>query len=681
MRGDIQFMSNPIDADIIKRVENLRDNLHRHNYRYYVQDDPEISDGEYDRMMRELIRLETAHPGLSSPDSPTMRVGAPPLEKFETIDHSIPMLSLDNAFSDSDIIDFDRRIKRILIHDDKIIYTAEPKLDGIAVELVYEDGKFARASTRGDGVRGELITSNVRTIRTVPILMQKNKIIKAPAILEVRGEVFLGKEGFRQLNAERLRQKQAPFANPRNAAAGSLRQLDSKITAKRPLEIFFYGIGIIEGLVTQSHWETLRTLQLLGFRINPQIRSRISLGEVLEYYQELKENRSMLPYDIDGMVVKVDRVSFQQRLGTTSRSPRWAIAYKFKAVQETTRIEDIKVQVGRTGVLTPVARLMPVIVGGAMVSRATLHNEDEIVKKGIRVGDTVLIQRAGDVIPEVVKVIESKRTGAETVFAMPKRCPVCDSLVTRTKDESAIRCINSTCPAQVKERIKHFASKGAFDIDGFGDKLVEQLVDRGLLSSYADIFQLEEEQLIHLQRMGKKSARNLLLAIERSKKVTLSRFIYALGIRHVGEHVAGILADKYRIYESLSNASTDDLKLIEGIGPVLAESLPKFFRQNENRVTISRILNFGVQVVHQDFEKRDGLEGKIFVLTGTLVSMTRSEAQSLIKVAGGNVARSVTQNTDYLVVGKSPGSKLDRARERHVEIIDEAVLKRLISKS
>ena len=674
-------MSNPIDADIIKRVENLRDNLHQHNYRYYVLDDPEISDGEYDRMMRELIRLETTHPSLSNPDSPTMRVGAPPLEKFETVDHSIPMLSLDNAFSDSDIIDFDRRIKRILKHDDKIIYTAEPKLDGIAVELVYEDGKFARASTRGDGVRGELITSNVRTIRSVPILLQKDKIIKVPAILEVRGEVFLGKKRFRQLNEERLRQKQVPFANPRNAAAGSLRQLDSQITAKRPLEIFFYGIGIIEGIVTQSHWETLRTLQLLGFRINPQIRPRISLREVLEYYQELKENRSMLPYDIDGMVVKVDRISFQQRLGTTSRSPRWAIAYKFKAVQETTRIENIKIQVGRTGVLTPVARLMPVIVGGAMVSRATLHNEDEIEKKGIRIGDTVLIQRAGDVIPEVVKVIESKRTGTETVFVMPKRCPVCDSLVTRAKDESATRCINSTCPAQVKERIKHFASKGAFDIDGLGDKLVEQLVDRGLLSSYADIFQLEEEQLLHLQRMGKKSAWNLLLAIEGSKKVTLSRFIYALGIRHVGEHVAGILADKYRIFESLSNASTDDLKSIEGIGPVLAESLPKFFRQNENQVTISQILNLGVQVVHRDFEKRDVLDGKIFVLTGTLVSMTRSEAQNLIKMAGGNMARSVTQNTDYLVVGKSPGSKLDRARERHVEIIDEAVLKRLISKS
>ena len=674
-------MSNPVDADIVKRVENLRDNLHRHNYRYYVLDDPEISDGEYDRMMRELIRLETAHPGLSSPDSPTRRVGAPPLEKFETVDHSIPMLSLDNAFSDSDIIDFDRRIKKILKHDDKIIYTAEPKLDGIAVELVYEDGKLGRASTRGDGVRGELITSNVRTIRSVPILLQKNKTIKVPAILEVRGEVFLGKEGFRQLNEKRLRQKQAPFANPRNAAAGSLRQLDSKITAKRPLEIFFYGIGIIEGPVTQSHWETLRVLQLLGFRINPHIRPRISLEEVLEYYQELKENRSMLPYDIDGMVVKVDRVSSQQRLGTTSRSPRWAIAYKFKAMQEITRIEDIKIQVGRTGVLTPVARLMPVIVGGAMVSRATLHNEDEIEKKGIRIGDAVLVQRAGDVIPEVVKVIVSKRTGTETAFVMPKRCPVCDSFVTRARDESATRCINSTCPAQVKERIKHFTSKGALDIDGLGDKLVEQLVDRGLLSSYADIFQLEEEQLIHLQRMGTKSARNLLLAIERSKKVTLSRFVYALGIRHVGEHVAGILADKYRIFKSLSNASTDDLKSIEGIGPVLAESLPKFFKQNENRVTISRILDFGVQVVHHNFEKRDVLDGKIFVLTGTLVTMTRSEARNLIKMAGGNVARSVTRNTDYLVVGESPGSKLDLARERHIEIIDEAVLKRLISKS
>jgi len=677
----MQFMSNPIDADIIKRAENLRDNLHRHNYRYHVLDDPEISDGEYDRMMRELIRLETAHPGLSTPDSPTMRVGAPPLEKFETIDHSIPMLSLDNAFSDSDIIDFDRRIKRILKHDDKIIYTAEPKLDGIAVEIVYEDGKLARASTRGDGVRGELITSNVRTIRSVPILLRKNKIITMPSILEVRGEVFLGKEGFRQLNSERLRQKLAPFANPRNASAGSLRQLDSKITAKRPLEIFFYGIGIIRGPVTQSHWETLQTLQLLGLRINPQIRPQISLREVLEYYKELKEDRPKLPYDIDGMVVKVDRVSFQQRLGTTSRSPRWAIAYKFKAVQETTRIENIKVQVGRTGVLTPVALLMPVIVGGAMVSRATLHNEDEIKKKGIRIGDTVLVQRAGDVIPEVVKVIESRRTGTEAGFVMPKRCPVCDSVVTRTKGESATRCINSTCPAQVKERIKHFASKGAFDIDGLGDKLVEQLVDRGLLSSYADIFHLEEDQLSHCERMGKKSARNLALAIERSKKVTLSRFIYALGIRHVGEHVAGILADKYGVFENLLNSSTDELKSIEGIGPVLAESLPKFFRQNENRITISRIFGFGVQIVHHDIKKRDVLDGKIFVLTGTLVSMTRSEAQNLIEMAGGNVVSSVTGNTDYLVVGKSPGSKLDRARERHVEIIDEAALKRIISEN
>jgi len=677
----MQFMPNPIDTDIIKRVENLRDNLHRHNYRYYALDDPEISDGEYDRMMRELIRLETAHPDLSRQDSPTTRVGVEPLEKFETVDHSIPMLSLDNAFSDSDIVDFDRRIKRILKYDDNIIYTAEPKLDGIAVELVYEDGKLARASTRGDGIRGELITSNVRTIRSVPILLQKNKIIKVPAILEVRGEVFLGKEGFRQLNGERLRQKQALFANPRNASAGSLRQLDSKITAKRPLEIFFYGIGIAEGLVTQSHWKTLQTLQLLGFRINPQIQPRISLKEVLEYYQELDENRSKLPYDIDGMVVKVDNVLFQHRLGKTSRSPRWAIAYKFKAVQETTRIEDIKVQVGRTGVLTPVARLMPVIVGGTMVSRATLHNEDEIAKKGIRVGDTVLVQRAGDVIPEVVKVIESKRTGTETVFVIPKRCPACDSLVTRAKGESATRCINLTCPAQVKERIKHFASKGAFDIDGFGDKLVEQLVDRGLISSYADIFQLEEDQLIHLQRMGKKSAQNLVLAIERSKKVTLSRFIYALGIRHIGEHVAGILADKYRIFENLSNASTDDLKTIDGIGPVLAESLPNFFKQNENRITISRIMGFGVQIVHQDFENKDALGGKIFVLTGTLVSKTRSEAQNLIKMAGGNVARTVTRNTDYLVVGSSPGSKLDRARECHVEIIDEVALKRLLSKS
>ncbi|MFQ5484895.1 MAG: NAD-dependent DNA ligase LigA, partial [Desulfobacterales bacterium] len=550
----------------------------------------------------------------------------------------------------------------------------------IAVELVYEDGKLARASTRGDGARGELITSNVRTIRSVPIVLRENKIITIPSILEVRGEVFLGKERFRQLNSERVRKNLPPFANPRNASAGSLRQLDSKITAKRPLEIFFYGIGMVQGLVTHSHWETLQALQLLGLRINPHIRPKISLREVLEYYKELKETRSNLPYDIDGLVVKVDRISFQQRLGTTSRSPRWAIAYKFKAMQETTQIEDIKVQVGRTGVLTPVAQLTPIIVGGAMVSRATLHNEDEIKKKGIRIGDYVLIQRAGDVIPEIVKVIESRRTGAETAFVMPNRCPVCDSVVTRSKDESAIRCINSTCPAQIKERIKHFASKGAFDIDGFGDKLVEQLVERGLLSSYADIFHLKEDQLSRCERMGKKSARNLLLAIERSKKVPLSRFIYALGIRHVGEHMAGILADKYRNLKNLSNATADDLRSIEGIGPVLAESLPEFFRQNENQAIISQIFGFGVQIVDQDFKKRDVLKGKVFVVTGTL-SMTRSDAQNLIEKAGGNVTSSVTGNTDYLVVGKSPGSKLDRARELHIDIIDEDALKRLIGES
>ena len=620
-----------IDPAVLKKVEELRIALHRHNYRYYVLNDPAISDAEYDRAMQELIKLETAYPDLASPDSPTCRVGAPPLSSFDTVEHSVPMLSLGNGFADADIIDFDRRIKKNLDTDEEIIYTVEPKLDGVAVELVYENGRLVIASTRGDGVNGEVITPNVKTIRSVPLIVSGGgEALNIASRLEVRGEVFIGLEEFKQLNQERLGQNLPPFANPRNAAAGSLRQLDSRVTAKRPLEIFIYGVGIVTDLVLESHWETLHILKGMGFRINPHIRPKISIKEVLEYYGELDEKRHQLPYDIDGMVIKVDSLRMQKLLGATSRSPRWALAYKFEALQETTRITGIEVQVGRTGVLTPVAHLDPVNIAGAMVSRATLHNEDEIAKKDILVGDKVLVQRAGDVIPEIVKVITSQRTGAEKKFNMPQMCPVCKSEVIRTEDEAAARCINTACPAQVKERIKHFASKGAFDIDGLGDKLVEQLVDTGLLFSYADVFYLDEDKLQNLERMGPKSAGNIISAVSNSKSISLGRFIYALGIRHVGEHVARILARAFKNLDKLKMSAVEDLEAVAGVGPVVAESIVKFFTQDENLKTIDLILDSGVEILWESDKQEGVLEGKVFVLTGTLETLTREDAKKII---------------------------------------------------
>jgi DNA ligase (NAD+) len=628
-------------------------------------------------MMQALIELEAACPDLASPDSPTSRVGAPPLAAFETVAHSIPMLSLDNGFSDVDIIEFDRRVKKNLKTDEKVVYTAEPKVDGVAVELVYENGRLVSASTRGDGLNGEMITPNVKTIRSVPLVLENKMALPIPSRLEVRGEVFMQLEGFQSLNAERLSQNLPPFANPRNAAAGSLRQLDSRITAERPLEIFFYGVGVVTDLVLESHWETLDTLKSLGFRINPYIKPQISIQEAINYYIELSEKRHQLPYDIDGMVIKVDSLSLQHRLGSTSRSPRWAIAYKFKALQETTRVTGIEVQVGRTGALTPVAHLVPVNIGGAMVSRATLHNEDEIARKDIRINDTVLVQRAGDVIPEIVKVITSQRTGEEIGFNMPSKCPVCSSTVTRIDGEAASRCINIACPAQVKERIKHFASKGAFNIDGLGDKLVEQLVDRKLLFSYADIFYLNENSLQNLERMGTTSARNIINAVSNSKTIPLNRFLYALGIRHVGEHVAGVVAYAFRDLEKLFEATREDLEAVEGVGPVVAESVVNFFKQEENRKTIDRILAGGVQVLQEAVKQAGDLAGKVFVLTGTLATLTRGDAREIIERAGGKVSGSVSRNTDYLVVGISPGSKFNKAKDLGVEIIDETAFRKM----
>jgi DNA ligase (NAD+) len=673
-------MPEHVSRQIAQQIETLRKTLHRHNYRYYVLDDPEISDAEYDRLMQELKQLEETYPQLISPDSPTARVGAPALDKFDTVTHSIPMLSLDNGFIDEDILEFDRRVRRNLDTSDEILYTAEPKMDGVAVELIYENGKLSAASTRGDGVTGELITSNVKTIQTVPLVMQTDSLPLAPTRLEVRGEVFIGLESFKKLNEERVEQQLPPFANPRNAAAGSLRQLDSKITATRPLEIFFYGIGIIENVEFQSHSELLESLKKWGFRINPRIRPAIPIKAALSYYHELSQKRHRLPYDIDGVVVKVDSLLMQRRLGTTSKSPRWAIAYKFKAIQETTILEAIEVQVGRTGVLTPVADLKPVSIGGVMVSRATLHNEDEIKKKDIRVGDTVLVQRAGDVIPEIVKVITSKRNGREIRFKMPPNCPVCGASVIRMEGEAASRCINSNCSAQIKERIKHFASKGAFDIDGLGDKLVDQLVDKELLSTFADIFSLTEAVLGELERMGAKSAANLKNAIESSKSISFARFLFALGIRHVGEHVATLLADHFSDLHSLMNSSREKLESIEGIGPIVAESVASYFKQAENRQTIKQLLDSGVKIEAAPRKKAGRLRDRVFVLTGALQNFTRSQAKALIEAAGGKVSGSVSGRTDYVVAGDSPGSKLERARELGVEIIDEATLSKMLGR-
>ena len=672
-------MPQNLNPQIIQKVDDLRKALHRHNYRYYVLDDPEISDAEYDRMMQELKLLEEDHPQLASPDSPTARVGALPLEKFETVAHTIPMLSLDNGFNDEDILEFDRRVRRNLDTRDEILYTAEPKMDGVAVELIYENGKLVTASTRGDGLTGEVITTNVKTIQTVPLVMQTGDLTAIPPRLEIRGEVFIGLDAFEKFNQERIDQELPPFANPRNAAAGSLRQLDSKITAARPLEIFFYGVGIVEDFEFESHGELLESLTKWGFRINPLIRSAVTIEAVLSYYRELSEKRHQLAYDIDGVVVKADRIALQQRLGATSRSPRWAIAYKFKAIQETTTLEAIEVQVGRTGVLTPVGHLKPVNVGGVTVSRATLHNEDEIQKKDVCIGDQVLVQRAGDVIPEIVKVIASKRDGSETRFKMPKQCPVCDSPVVRMAGEAATRCINSSCSAQVKERIKHFASKGAFDIDGLGTKLVDQLVDKKLLSSFADIFKLDENAISELERMGAKSAANLKNAIEHSKSIAFARFLFALGIRHVGEHVAALLADHFHDLDALMDCPREELESVEGIGPIVAESITHFFEQERNLYIINQLFDSGVKLETAARMKTGKLKDHVFVLTGALQNFTRSQAKALIEAAGGKVGGSLSGNTDYVVAGESPGSKLDRAKNLGVKIIDEAQLKELLS--
>ncbi|MBI5755342.1 MAG: NAD-dependent DNA ligase LigA [Nitrospirae bacterium] len=653
-----------------RRIKELREEINYHNYLYYVLDSPEISDAEYDRLMQQLAGLEKAYPPLITTDSPTQRVGAPPLEEFKSVTHTIPMLSLSNTETEEETLEFDRRIKRFLhLHEEMgIEYVAETKLDGLAVEVVYEGGILTVGSTRGDGFTGEDVTLNLRTIKTIPLNLIKRHE-PAPERLEVRGEVFLKLRDFRELNRKREESGGQLFANPRNAAAGSLRQLNPNITAKRPLDIFFYGTGEVRGRRFETHWDVLNTLKSWGLKTNPLNRLCYGIGRVIEYYKEIGNMRDSLEYEIDGVVVKVNSLELQDRLGAVARSPRWAIAYKFEPRQGTTKILKIEAHVGRTGILTPVAIMEPVRIGGVTVSRSTLHNQDEIDRKDVRAGDWVLIQRAGDVIPEVVKVITSKRTGEEIPYRLPDRCPVCGS--DALKEDVYYRCTGINCPAQLKERIRHFASRRAMDIEGLGEKLTEQLVDKRLVKNLSDIYYLTKGQIAALERMADKSAQNIIDAIEASKGRGLSRVVFALGIRHVGEHTGKVLAQRFGDIERLLSAREEELLETNEIGPEIAQSVIKFFSQDDNKKEIKRLRDAGIRFPIIQTAREGKLQGKVFVLTGTLKSWTRDEAKERIESVGGHVTSSVSENTDFVVAGEEPGSKARKAKELGVKIITE----------
>ncbi len=660
-------------------IEDLRKKIHYHNYRYYVLNEPEISDAEYDKLFKELEELESKYPELVTPDSPTQRVGAKPLEEFGTYEHSIPMLSLNSVLDQTEVRDFDERVRRSLgIEEGKIEYVVEPKIDGLAMELVYKNGVLSVGSTRGDGKTGEEVTQNLRTIKTIPLRIFSDP--PPPPVLEVRGEVFIPVSKFKELNEALGARGEKMFANPRNAAAGSVRQLDPKVTASRPLDFFAYGVGRAEGKEFSTQWEVLNYLREIGFKVSPLIRRFENIQDVIEYHEKVKKERDELDYEIDGIVVKVNSIEQQERLGTISRSPRWAIAYKFPAREEFTKVKNIVVQVGRTGALTPVAVLEPVSIAGVTVSRATLHNEDELRKKDVRIGDTVVVERAGDVIPEVVSVIKSKRTGAEKEFRMPDRCPVCGAEV--MKEGPIVRCIGVSCEAQLKERIKHFASLRALNIEGLGGKVIEQLVDRNMVSDAADLFFLTKRDLLKLDRMGDKSAQNILNAMEKSKHTTFSRLIHALGIRHVGEHTASLLADHFRDLESLRNASYEDLISVPEIGPEIAKSILLFFKQESTKVLLDKLERAGVSYEKKgvgvaEEEVRKILEGKTFVFTGR-ISMPREKAKEIVERFGGRVASSVSKRTDYVVAGEDAGSKLEKAEKLGVKVIDEEEFRAMV---
>ena len=654
------------------KINDLRSELNDHNYRYYVLDDPVISDAEYDRLLRELQLLEDAHPDLIADDSPTQRVGAPPLDGFGNIRHRIPMQSLANAMDTEEILAFHDRLIRRLGKEQAIEYIAEPKLDGLAVELVYEKGKFVNGSTRGDGTTGEDITQNLKTIRAIPLALRV-EAQSVPTLLEVRGEVFIRKDDFLKLNIQQEANDKPVFANPRNAAAGSLRQLDSRITATRPLSIFCYQAGMVEGMTFETHSEFLTALQNWGFPVNPEIKILNGIEEAVAFHSDLESRRNTLPYEIDGSVFKVNNYDLQEKLGSRSRSPRWAIAGKFKAQQETTVIENIILSVGRTGAVTPVAKLVPVKVGGVVVSNVTLHNQDEIDRKDIRVGDTVLIQRAGDVIPQVVKIILEKRPANSSPFKMINTCPECDHDIYRPEGEVVARCQNLSCPAQVKRRIEHFVSKNAMDIDGVGEKLIDQLVEKNLVKSVDDLFRLSVDQLSDLERMAEKSADNTISALNNSKSTTFHRFVHALGIRNVGEHVAKVLEKAFGgNIEDFMKTNVEDLEAIVEVGPIVAETIVKFWADENNVNIVNNCFDLGIVLEPVNNETEQIFAGKTFVFTGSLESITRKEGKEIIESRGGRAAGSVSAKTDYVVAGKNAGSKLMKAEELGISVLIES---------
>ena len=659
-----------------ERHRQLSAELHRHNALYHIYDRQEISDAEYDRLFRELLQLEEAFPELATPSSPSQRVGAAPLDKFESVRHNLPMLSLENAFNDQEMREFDERIKRFLATDETIEYACEVKMDGVAVELVFRDGRFELGSTRGDGTTGEQITENLRTIASIPLVLSED----APSLLEVRGEVYIELAAFQALNEERQEEGLANFANPRNAAAGSLRQLDSKITARRPLQIFCYGIGQVEGQLPDSHYKLLEQLNRWGLRVNlEQTRPAEGIDQVLAIYAELLERRDQLPYEIDGMVVKVNSLALQRELGEKTRTPRWAIAYKFPPRQATTTIDDIVLQVGRTGAITPVAQLRSVEVSGVIVSRASLHNWDEISRLDVRIGDKVVVERAGDVIPDVVRVLTDDRDGSEQLVPLPDNCPVCEGPVSRLEGEVVPRCQNPSCPARLRESLKHFVARRAMDIDGLGQRTIDQLLERGLVQDFADLYRLERDQLLACERMGERSTDKLLAAISASKDRPLARFLFALGIRHVGEHLAKLLAGQFGTLDELAAADREQLLALHEVGPQVADSVVDFFANERNLQLLEKLQQAGVRP--QAGEKRSGgpLSGQTFVFTGTLEIFKRKEAQQLVESLGGRASGSVSKKTNYLVAGRDAGSKLDRARELGITVLSEEEFQQLIA--
>jgi len=660
-------------------VEKLREEINYHNYRYYVLNDPVISDEEYDESIRQLMELEEQFPEVVTPDSPTQRVGAPPREGFETVTHSVPMLSLQDARNEDEILEFDARTKRFLgLEPDAVVeYIAEPKFDGLSCEIAYWDGRFTLASTRGDGVVGEDVTPNVRTIRSLPMRFVKKE--GAPSHLEVRGEVLMRRVDFEKLNQELIKRGEKPFANPRNAAAGSLRQLDPNITASRPLDFVAWGVGLMEGKRPKNQWETLAMLEGLGFKTSTPRKLCQSIKGVLEFYRKLEEERDGFEYELDGMVIKVNSLDLWEKLGATARSPRWALAAKFKPRQKTSRMMDVIYNVGRTGTITPVALLEPVEVGGVTVSRASLHNFDEVERLDTQVGDTVLIQRAGDVIPKVVMVIKEKRTGQEKPILPPEKCPVCSAQT--VKEGAYYKCVNISCPAKLVQAIKHFASRRAMDIEGLGGKTAELLVEEGLVEDLADIYSLGLKDLLELPGFAAKSVQNLLEALKGSKNPSLARFIYAIGIPNVGEYTAQVLARYFGNWKNLEKASLTELVEIKDIGPETARSVVSFFQEKRNKETVEKMIRAGLTIQEEKEKKKSLLADKTVVFTGTLSSMTRDEAKALIEERGGTISNSVSRNTDLVVVGENPGSKYQRAQQLGINIINEEEFLKLVGKA